>query len=167
MQISQHGYTTITLSSKWCSPLRPILNGAPPGPEPQRSPPSATGGRSEPPCCAKWRWRRATGRTKVRWPVSTPPDDQTPRLQAGAGADDFIHLPRGPDRVACELQEEEEEDSGLFLLVVFYSFLFSPHSAGPVALSGFFSIVMALWTPFSPGQLYTEMMSTGREQSVV
>ena len=38
------------------------------------------------------------------------PDDQTLRLQAGAGEDDFIHLPSSPDRVACERQEEEEDD---------------------------------------------------------
>ena len=36
-------------------------------------------------------------------------DDQTLRLQAGTGEDDFIHLPSGPDRVECECQEEEEE----------------------------------------------------------
>ena len=34
------------------------------------------------------------------------PDDQTQRLQE----DDFIHLPSGPDRVACERQGEEEEE---------------------------------------------------------
>ena len=38
------------------------------------------------------------------------PDDQTVRLQTGAGEDDFISLPSGPDRVACERQEEEEEE---------------------------------------------------------
>ena len=38
------------------------------------------------------------------------PDDQTLRLQAGAGENDVIHLPSGPDRVACERQEEEEEE---------------------------------------------------------
>ena len=37
------------------------------------------------------------------------PDDQTLRLQAGAGEDDVIHLPSGPDRVDCDRQEEEEE----------------------------------------------------------
>ena len=36
------------------------------------------------------------------------PDDQTLRLQAGAGEDDVIHLPSGLDRVDCERQEEEE-----------------------------------------------------------
>ena len=43
------------------------------------------------------------------------PDDQTLRLQARAGEDEIIHLPSGPDRVACESQGEEEEvetDSG-------------------------------------------------------
>ena len=35
------------------------------------------------------------------------PDDQTLRLQAGAG-EDIIHLPSGLDRVDCERQEEEE-----------------------------------------------------------
>ena len=35
-------------------------------------------------------------------------DDQTPRLQAGAGEDGFIHIPSGPDHVVCERQEEEE-----------------------------------------------------------
>ena len=39
------------------------------------------------------------------------PDEQTLRLQAGAGEDDVIHLPSGPDRVDCERQEEEEEVS--------------------------------------------------------
>ena len=39
------------------------------------------------------------------------PDDQTLRLQAGAGEDDVIHLPSGLDRVDCERQEEEEEES--------------------------------------------------------
>ena len=39
------------------------------------------------------------------------PDDQTLRLQAGAGEDDVIHLPSGLDRVDCERQEEEEEDT--------------------------------------------------------
>ena len=38
------------------------------------------------------------------------PDDQTLRLQAGAGEDDVIHLPSGLDRVDCERQEEEEPD---------------------------------------------------------
>ena len=38
------------------------------------------------------------------------PDDQTLRLQTGAGEDDFIHLPRSPDHGACECQEEEEEE---------------------------------------------------------
>ena len=38
------------------------------------------------------------------------PDDQTLRLQAGAGENDSIHLPSGPDRVACGRQEEEEND---------------------------------------------------------
>ena len=36
------------------------------------------------------------------------PDDQTLRLQAGAGEDDIIHLPSGLDRVAFERQEEED-----------------------------------------------------------
>ena len=47
-------------------PLRSLQGGAAPGSEPQRSPPSATGGPSHPPCCARGRWRRATGRTKAR-----------------------------------------------------------------------------------------------------
>ena len=34
------------------------------------------------------------------------PDDQTLPLQTGAGEDDFIYLPSGPDGVACEPQEE-------------------------------------------------------------
>ena len=38
------------------------------------------------------------------------PDDQTLRLQAGAGEDDFIHPPSGPDSVACERQEEDSLD---------------------------------------------------------
>ena len=36
------------------------------------------------------------------------PDNQTLRLQAGAGEDNVIHLPSGLDRVDCERQEEEE-----------------------------------------------------------
>ena len=36
------------------------------------------------------------------------PDDQTLRLQAGAGEDDVIHLPSGLDRVDCERQEEDK-----------------------------------------------------------
>ena len=36
------------------------------------------------------------------------PDDQTLRLQAGAGEDDVIRLPSGLDRVDCERQEEED-----------------------------------------------------------
>ena len=35
------------------------------------------------------------------------PDDQTLRLQTGAGEDDIIHLPSGLDRVDCKRQEEE------------------------------------------------------------
>ena len=37
------------------------------------------------------------------------PDDQTLRLQAGAGEDDVFHLPSGLDRVDCERQEEEDQ----------------------------------------------------------
>ena len=44
------------------------------------------------------------------WPISTPPDDQTLRLQTGAGEDGVIHLPSGLDRVDCKRQEEEEEE---------------------------------------------------------
>ena len=33
------------------------------------------------------------------------PDDQTLRLQAGAGEDGVIHLPSGPDRAACKRQD--------------------------------------------------------------
>ena len=39
------------------------------------------------------------------------PDDQTLRLQTGAGEDDIIYLPSGLDRVDCERQEEEEGGS--------------------------------------------------------
>ena len=42
------------------------------------------------------------------------PDDQTLRLQAGAGEDDVIHLPSGLDRVDCERQEEEEDIKGFW-----------------------------------------------------
>ena len=38
------------------------------------------------------------------------PDDQTRRLQTGAGEDDVIHLPSGLDRVDCEHLEEEHYD---------------------------------------------------------
>ena len=37
------------------------------------------------------------------------PDDQTLRLQTGAGEDDIIHLPSGLHRVDSERQEEEED----------------------------------------------------------
>ena len=47
-------------------PLRSLQGGAAPGSEPQWSPPSATGGPSQPPCCARGRWRRAIGHTKAR-----------------------------------------------------------------------------------------------------
>ena len=47
-------------------PLRSLQGGAVPGSDSQRSPPSATGGPSQPPCCVRGRWRRATGRTKAR-----------------------------------------------------------------------------------------------------
>ena len=40
------------------------------------------------------------------------PDDQTLRLQAGAGENDVIHLSSGLDRVDCERQEEEESAGG-------------------------------------------------------
>ena len=39
------------------------------------------------------------------WHVSTSFCDQALRLQAGAGGDDIIHLPRGPDRVACKRKD--------------------------------------------------------------
>ena len=45
------------------------------------------------------------------WTVSNPRDDQTLRLQAGAGEDDFIHLPSGLDRVAYKRQKEEDRVS--------------------------------------------------------
>ena len=32
----------------------------------------------------------------------------TLRLKAGVGGDDFIHLPGGTDRVACERKEDED-----------------------------------------------------------
>ena len=35
------------------------------------------------------------------------PDDQTLRLQTGAGEDDIIHLPSGLDHADSERQEEE------------------------------------------------------------
>ena len=46
-------------------PLRSLRGGAALGSDPQRNPPSATGGPSQPPCCARGRWGRATGRTKA------------------------------------------------------------------------------------------------------
>ena len=47
-------------------------------------------------------------RRRVAWQHF--PDDQTLRLQTGAGEDDIIHLPSGLDRVDSERQEEEEEE---------------------------------------------------------
>ena len=53
------------------------------------------------------------------------PDDQTLRLQTGAGEDDIIHLPSGLDRVECERQEEEEETCiGILSSLLFYAVLF-------------------------------------------
>ena len=46
------------------------------------------------------------------------PDDQTLRLQTGAGEDDIIHLPSGLGRVDCERQEGEDI-KGDMLFVVF------------------------------------------------
>ena len=43
------------------------------------------------------------------------PDDQTPRLQAGAGEDSVIDLLSSLDRVDCE-RHEEESTNQLFLL---------------------------------------------------
>ena len=42
------------------------------------------------------------------------PDDQTLRLQAGAGEDDVIHVPSGLDHVDCKRHEEEEAVSTVF-----------------------------------------------------
>ena len=44
-------------------------------------------------------------------PCQHSPDDQTLRLQVGAGEDDVIHLPSGLDRVDCERQEEEQRSA--------------------------------------------------------
>ena len=43
------------------------------------------------------------------------PDDQTLRLETGAGEDDIIYLPSGLDRVDCERQEKEEEEIPVLL----------------------------------------------------
>ena len=43
------------------------------------------------------------------WPVST--DDQTVQVHEGAGEDDFIYLPSGPEGVACERPEERSSCS--------------------------------------------------------
>ena len=48
--------------------------------------------------------------TEDVWPVNTPLMTKL-RLQAGAGEDDLVYLPNGPDRVARERQEEAEESS--------------------------------------------------------
>ena len=37
------------------------------------------------------------------------PDDQTLRLQTGAGENNIIHLPSGLDRVDCKCQEEDKK----------------------------------------------------------
>ena len=58
------------------------------------------------------------------------PDDQTLRLQAGAGEDDFIHLSTGPDRVACERQEEEEKSPKCLNLDSLLFFSKQPISSG-------------------------------------
>ena len=47
-------------------------------------------------------------RRRVAW--QRFPDDQTLRLQTGAGEDDVIHLPSGLNRVDCERQDEEEAE---------------------------------------------------------
>ena len=58
--------------------------------------------------CVAWQQHHHHHPTPLSYPPPPPPppmpDDQALRLQAGAGEDDFIHL---PDRVACERQEEE------------------------------------------------------------
>ena len=41
------------------------------------------------------------------------PDDQTLQLQAEDGEDDFIHLLSGPDRVACEHQDDEQQQNDI------------------------------------------------------
>ena len=52
------------------------------------------------------------------------PDDQTLRLQAGAGEDDVIHLPSGLDHVDCERQEEEEEGIIMTILMIILKITF-------------------------------------------
>ena len=66
-----HADTAITtqpmyLVENGARPLRSLQGGAVPGSEPKRSPPSATGGPSQLPCCTRERRRRATGHTKAR-----------------------------------------------------------------------------------------------------
>ena len=46
-------------------PLSSLQGGSARGSEPQRSPPSSTGGPFQQLCCARGLWRRATGRTKA------------------------------------------------------------------------------------------------------
>ena len=48
------------------------------------------------------------------------PDDQTLRLQTGAGEDAVTHLPSGLDRVDCECQEEEEESFSVWNSLPFF-----------------------------------------------
>ena len=60
------------------------------------------------------------------------PDDQTLRLQAGAGEDDVIHLPSGLDRVTWDRQEEEDP------------FALAPARCTPLALSVCLSVCLSL-----------------------
>ena len=50
------------------------------------------------------------------------PDNQTLRLQTGAGEDDIIHLPSGLDHVDCERQEEEETTWFIIIFSDYYPF---------------------------------------------
>ena len=72
-----------------------LLQRCPPSPPPPPPPSPA-----HPPCPLQSYKRRRVAYQHF-------PDDQTLRLQAGAGEDDIIHLQSGLDRVDCERQEEE------------------------------------------------------------
>ena len=56
------------------------------------------------------------------------PDDQTLRLQTGAGEDDIIHLPSGLDRVDCKRQEEEEPSGNIYGYLFWFTKISNYHS---------------------------------------
>ena len=83
-------------------PLRTVQGGAASGSVPQRSPPSATGSPTRPPCHARGRGRTATG--------STPTSTRTHRLfQVTSHALECIESPKQKDRTGAYPAREEHQ----------------------------------------------------------